>query len=342
MIYGEADEQYKRVWDYAETVIKYNVASSVIVQLGNTENPPIVFKRMYMCLDACKKGFITGCRPILGVNGCNLKGPYPGQLFTTVGKDANYNIYLVAWAIVEVENKDSWTWFLELLMKDIEPVDDKITFMLDRQKGLVEAFITVVPNAEIRFCCRHIWSNFKLTYTGEAFKQVFWKIARAYTKAEFEQHMEELKFISAGAHAYLSELPTKHWCRQDFSNKCKSAMMLNNCYESFNNALRKCRDKHVLSIMEWIRRYCMKRTYSKWEGGDKVKGNLMPAIEKQLKIIAKESRRCEVIQSNLLELEFEVKVNPTRDRFTVNLEKKECNCNKWNLTGIPCYTLMHV
>ncbi|XP_074293278.1 uncharacterized protein LOC141620257 [Silene latifolia] len=249
MIYGEVDKQYKRVWDYAEIVIKYNVGSSVIVQLGKIKNPPAVFKRMYMCLDAYKKEFIAGCRPMLGVDGCHLKGPYPGQLLT---------------ALVEVENKDSWTWFLELLMKDIELVADKITFMSDRQN------------------------------------------------AEFEQHMEELKSMSVGAHAYLSAIPTKHWCRHAFSNKCKSAMMLNNCCESFNNALRKCRDKPVLSVMKWIRRYCMKRTYSKWEGVDKVKDNLMPAIEKQLKIIAKESRRCELIQCGLLE--FEV-VNLTRDRL---------------------------
>ncbi|KAH9612810.1 hypothetical protein KSS87_010045, partial [Heliosperma pusillum] len=84
----------------------------------------------------------------------------------------------MAWAIVEVENRDSWTWFLDLLVKDIEPTLGNITFMSDRQKGLVEAFATVVPNAEIRHCCRHIWSNFKLNWVGEAYKQIFWKAAR--------------------------------------------------------------------------------------------------------------------------------------------------------------------
>ncbi|KAH9616943.1 hypothetical protein KSS87_017316, partial [Heliosperma pusillum] len=184
MIYGEADEQYKRVWDYAETVKKDNEGSSVFVQLGNIEKPPPVFKRMYMCLDACKKGFLARCRPIIGVDGYHLKGPYPGQLLTEVSKDDNCNIYALASAIVEVENRDSWTWFLDLLVKDIEATLGNITFMSDRQKELVEAFATVVPNAEIRYCCRHIWSNFKLNWAREAYKQIFWKAAMAYTKGQ--------------------------------------------------------------------------------------------------------------------------------------------------------------
>ncbi|XP_057550574.1 uncharacterized protein LOC130828626 [Amaranthus tricolor] len=39
--------------------------------------------------------------------------------------------------------------------------------MSDRQKGLVEALNSVIPKAEIRFCCRHIWVNFKINLHGE-------------------------------------------------------------------------------------------------------------------------------------------------------------------------------
>ncbi|KAH9607337.1 hypothetical protein KSS87_005902 [Heliosperma pusillum] len=55
-------------------------------------------------------------------------------------------------------------------------------------EGLVGAFATVVPNAKIRYCCRHLWSsNFKLNLAGEAYKQIFWKAARTYTKARPQQ-----------------------------------------------------------------------------------------------------------------------------------------------------------
>ena len=32
-----------------------------------------VFKRMFMHLDACKKGSKIGCRPIIGMDGCFFK-----------------------------------------------------------------------------------------------------------------------------------------------------------------------------------------------------------------------------------------------------------------------------
>ncbi|XP_074298337.1 uncharacterized protein LOC141629194 [Silene latifolia] len=332
MIYGKADEQYKFVWDYAETLLKHDQGSSVFVQLGNIQTPPPVFKRMYMCLRGCKEGFINGCRPILGVDGCHLKGVYPGILLTAVGKDGNCNIYPLAWAVVEVENTNSWTWFLELLMNDIEPVANSITFISDRQKGLVEAFNKVVPNAEIRYCCRHIWTNFKRTYPCEDFRQTFWRIAKAYTKPEFDQHMEVMKGMTVGAFNYLSSIPTKHWCRHAFGTICKSAMMLNNCAESFNNVIRKCRDKPIIELMEWLRRYNMRRMCSKREGASTLGDDIMPAIVKQLDVIYTEARKCEIARSDTFKFEVEYNL----ERFVVDLQKKSCDCRKWDVTGVPC------
>ncbi|CAB4279374.1 unnamed protein product [Prunus armeniaca] len=42
------------------------------------ELPPL-FQRLYVCLDACKKGFLTGCRPIIGVDECHLKDHFSSK-----------------------------------------------------------------------------------------------------------------------------------------------------------------------------------------------------------------------------------------------------------------------
>ena len=31
------------------------------------------FERLYICLEGCKKGFMAGCRPIIGLDACHLK-----------------------------------------------------------------------------------------------------------------------------------------------------------------------------------------------------------------------------------------------------------------------------
>jgi len=82
----------------------------------NEGNP--IFKRLYNCLKAAKDSFIS-CRPIIKVDGCFLKGKYEGELLTVVGRDGNDQMLPLAYAVVDVENKESWTWFLELLIEDL-------------------------------------------------------------------------------------------------------------------------------------------------------------------------------------------------------------------------------
>ncbi|KAH9619390.1 hypothetical protein KSS87_019066 [Heliosperma pusillum] len=191
LIYGNSDEKYTRVWDYAHTIKKYNPGSSAFVIVGRIEIPPPVFKRMYICLRACVEGFVNGCRPLIGVDGCHLKGMCSGMILVVVAMDGNNNIFPIAWAIVEVENRDSWQWFLEVLVTDIG-VDEgaDFTFMSDRQKGLLDALKMVVPKSEIRFCVRHIWANFKLQFPGQAYKDSFWKAAWATTEGDYKCALE--------------------------------------------------------------------------------------------------------------------------------------------------------
>jgi len=88
-----------------------------------------------MCLKACKDSMIS-CRPLIGLDGCFLKHKYGGELLTIVGRDANDQMVPIACVVVEVENKDTWTWFLELLIDDLRGPDicASYTFMSDQQK----------------------------------------------------------------------------------------------------------------------------------------------------------------------------------------------------------------
>ncbi|XP_074277285.1 uncharacterized protein LOC141600927 [Silene latifolia] len=241
VIHGNGNDQYARF---------------SFLDCDNIDRPPLIFKRFYTCLKACKEGFKIGCRPILGIDGCHLKGVYPGMCLVAVELDGNNNIYPVAWAVVEVENRDSWTWFLELLSHDIEKVDEEgLTVMSDRHKGLVEALDNVVPKANIRFCARHIWATFKLRWSGQLFKETFWAAARALTMAYLKREMKGIEFLSKDAHDYLIDIPLQHWSRHTFDVNCKSNLLLNNLCEVFNAVLKEARDKSILTPLEWMRRY---------------------------------------------------------------------------------------
>ena len=82
-----------------------------------------------------KKGWKKGCKPILGLNGCFLKGPYKSELLSGVGRDGNNQMFLIAWVVVEVESTDSWIWFNELLKIDLHLGDGyEYTIMSNQQK----------------------------------------------------------------------------------------------------------------------------------------------------------------------------------------------------------------
>ncbi|KAL4393980.1 hypothetical protein AHAS_Ahas02G0106200 [Arachis hypogaea] len=134
-VYGDATTQYGRLRDYGETLLKSNPGSTVkIGVIPQVEGDPI-FQRMYICLDGCKKGFKAGCRPLIGLDGAFLKTHFEGQIPSTVGQDANNHIYPIAWAIVDVKNKENWRWFLELLLEDLGDYEqDKWSFISDMQK----------------------------------------------------------------------------------------------------------------------------------------------------------------------------------------------------------------
>ena len=98
--------EYSRVFDYQLELMRSNPGSTVIVKL-DTDEPEPTFQRFYVCLDALKKGFKAGCRRVVGLDGCFFKGATNGELLCAIGRDANGQMYPIAWAVVEKETNDS-------------------------------------------------------------------------------------------------------------------------------------------------------------------------------------------------------------------------------------------
>ncbi|KAB1219380.1 hypothetical protein CJ030_MR3G001137 [Morella rubra] len=139
MLNGNHAKQYKHASDYAAAVLKWNPGSWV--KIGRSEG---IFKRMYLRFDVCKRGFLVGCRPVIFVDACFLKGPYGGQLFCAVAKDGNEDMFPIAFAVMESECRASWTWFLGMLLDDLGHLDNRQwVFMSDRQKVCVINLLVV-------------------------------------------------------------------------------------------------------------------------------------------------------------------------------------------------------
>jgi len=101
---------------------KNDMRRMMVICKGDLENLKAIicphFQRMYVCFKGCRDSFFK-CRPIIGLDGCFLKTPYGGMLLAAIGMDPNDQILPIAYDVVEGETKESWIWFLELLIADL-------------------------------------------------------------------------------------------------------------------------------------------------------------------------------------------------------------------------------
>ncbi|GKA34574.1 mutator type transposase [Tanacetum coccineum] len=334
---GDYSQQYTMLRDYClelrranpDTTIKIEVERDSVSDL-NTR----MFKRIYICLGPLKKGFKACGRDLLGLDGAFMKGPYPGQLLTAIGLDANNGIYPLAYAIVEKETTCSWTWFLECLGGDLGMTkESNFTFISDRQKGLAIAMANVFPCAEHRSCLRHIHENMKTKWNGQAYKELLWRCASATTVPYFDRAMEELKQFNKEAFEWLAKIPPHTWSRSHFSGRAKSDILLNNLCECFNGKILDARDAPIITALEYIREYLMRRMVNVIAVIKKTDGPLTPSATKLLKIAMDRANNYTVGWNG--GEEYEVK-GQNGNQCVVNVVNKVCSCRKWELTGIPC------
>ncbi|XP_019200077.1 PREDICTED: uncharacterized protein LOC109193680 [Ipomoea nil] len=291
---GEEEDNFKNIWRYYEEICKTNPRSRCIIKTSGLldGSGQERFLRIYVCWDSSKQGF-KNCRKLIGVDGCHLRSATGGMLLTAVTVDANDSIFPLAYAIVEGEKRESWTWFLMLLKDDLEispNVEDEYCFISDKQKGLIQAFVEVLPGVEHRFCMRHLHANMKVAgFQGKAIKDAVWACARATTVNKFNDALRTLRRLDEDAYQWLGDKSPKEWSRSHFSTRCKSDMLVNNICESWNSSILEARDKPIIDCLEWIRRMIMGKLFENRQKATEWKGLISPNIVKKLKVIEKDA-----------------------------------------------------
>ncbi|KAK8554840.1 hypothetical protein V6N13_118521 [Hibiscus sabdariffa] len=134
-----------------------------------------------LCVKKGKKLFFDGKGEVPRIE----LGDFKGDLLAAVGRDGNSQILLVAWVAVEVENRETWAWFLEHIQTDLETGDrDRFTIFSYLQKGLLEEIKMILPNVEHRFCAQHMYANWKKENSGHDMQQLFWECCKALTESK--------------------------------------------------------------------------------------------------------------------------------------------------------------
>ncbi|XP_019150966.1 PREDICTED: uncharacterized protein LOC109147763 [Ipomoea nil] len=333
----EAEDYFNKIWSYALEIKKTNPNYTCEVKLSDLkEKGKERFLRMYICWEVTREGF-KHCRKIIGLDGCHLKCKTGGVLLTAVGIDANESLFPIAYAVVEGENKDFWTWFLQFLKKDLKLgplVQSQYTLMLDKQKGLIQACESTLQGVRHRFCVRHLHNNMRVAgFTANAIKDALWKAARATTVNNFSTALLELRKLDENAYVWLGDKHPSEWSRSHFNTAANCDILVNNISESFNAMILTARESPVINCLEIIRKKIMLRLFESRTKVDEWTGVLCPSIVKKIDDI--EIAAGGMICYQCAPMLFEI-IGTHSGQYTVDLGRRSCSCRRWDLTGIPC------
>ncbi|KAH9698180.1 SWIM-type domain-containing protein [Citrus sinensis] len=216
-IHGDHARGYEDLFQYAAVILKYDPgAICKILCDAVTRAEKVLFQRFFMAFPAQRNVLHNGCRSYIGLDGCHLKSMYGGVLLAAVSMDANNGMVSLAIVVCEIENTETWTWFLEILHSYFDNGSDQITFCSDRQKGLLGAIGNTWATAFHRPCARHIYSNFSKDHPGVTLRNLFWRAVSSTNKFDHAAAMEKLKKEKLEACQWLErELGGFTWSRYE-------------------------------------------------------------------------------------------------------------------------------
>ncbi|KAH9681171.1 SWIM-type domain-containing protein [Citrus sinensis] len=296
-VFGDYSKGYQKLFEYAAAIHK--------------ADPGAICKH--------KEMLFNGCRPFIGVDRCHLKGKYGGVLLAAIGMDGNNGIVPLAICVCEIENTETWGWFMEHLHSYLED-GRQVTFVSDIQKGLINAISNTWPTAYHRACSRHVYANFSKSFAGAQLKQLFWKATKSCNKHDFEEAMAEIKAVKEAAFEWLErELTGYSWSMHTYDRNCMVDRTDNNASECFNSWILPYRDRPCLTMLEEIKWRLMKWFTKRRHEAATWKGQLTP----------------KVLNFKVMDAAY----SPRR-RFVVKLESRTYDCGYWEIAGLPCQHAM--
>ncbi|XP_027364555.1 uncharacterized protein LOC113871654 [Abrus precatorius] len=194
------------------------VKLDVVQAYRNDELVPNVqiFQRVFWTFGPSIRAFCH-CKPLVQVDETHLYRKYKGVLLVAVAQDGNQNILPIAFAVVEGEIADAWSFFLENLRKYVV-TKDGVGLISDRHKSIIAAIRRSNGQWEpLRafhmYCIRHIAANFLRRFKTPNLHKLIVRMDNkldfcySRTEHEFNIHYQRLRERGQDYEDWLSEIP---------------------------------------------------------------------------------------------------------------------------------------
>lgn len=155
-IHGNEAEAYSKLPSLRQQLLAASPQTNIVLEKDGS-----LFRRIFIYNEATKGAF-EHCRKLVAMDGTFLKSRYLGTLLLAVALDANNELLLLAYAVVDAENIDNWKWFLQnLACADDHFNTSGCVILSDREKGLIEAVGTIPSLTYRSYCCqKSVWASY--------------------------------------------------------------------------------------------------------------------------------------------------------------------------------------
>ena len=342
-IYGKWNESFELLYSFKAEVERTSPGNiveidhhSVEYTLKGVTRTKECFRRVFVCFEACRMGFLVGCRPYLAIDATFLTGRFKGQLVAACAVDAHNFVFPVAYGVLEIESEESWTWFLQNLRRAIAHPNG-LVIHTDACKGLEVAVDNVFPGVEHRECMRHLAANFAKKFKGKVYSDNLWPAALTCSVKKHNYHMRQL-YKNEKVKEYLETHHSKLWARSQFSELSKVDYVHNNLAESFNSTIRKLKGLYMVDLLDKIRIEYMEKFHFRANiAAAKFMGHIViPAVLNELKQktegLDMSMKLCSATKAEVAFMDKEKR----EWKYPVDLESRTCSCRQWQITGLPC------
>ncbi|KAG7594112.1 Zinc finger SWIM-type [Arabidopsis thaliana x Arabidopsis arenosa] len=298
---------------------------TTVDELGNQR-----FKYLFFALAASING-LKFMRKVIVIDGAHLRGNYGGCVITARAQDGNFQIFPVAFGIVDSENDRAWEWFLTML-RQILPNDPTVTFVSDRHSSIYSSLRKVFPNAAHAACVVHLQRNISSIFKAKTLSFLVSRAAQAYRITDFHLVFGEICRVSPECGAYLNSIGFGHWARSYFVGE-RYNVMTSNVAESLNAVLKEAQEFPIVYIVEFVRKTLMSWFAIRRETAKQEATMLTPKVREILQENFEKSGGFAVRKVNTGEYDV---VGGAKGGYHVQLALRSCTCREFNFLKIPC------
>ncbi|XP_048599899.1 uncharacterized protein LOC125580012 [Brassica napus] len=329
-IHGSEEDSYLKLPEYLHMLKLANPGTMADIETEVDEDGDEWFLYLFLAFGASIQGF-KKLRVVLVVDGTHLGGKYKGVMLTASGQDANFQIFPLAYAIVDSEDEESWTWFL-MKLERILGDSPRLAIISDRAACIATAVKRVYPSANHGYCIVHLARNVNSRYSSKNLAKMVTSTAMAFRLGDYRDLLSKVRSQRSECGVYLAKIGSAHWSRANFLGD-RYNIMTSNIAEQLNHALVEGRTSPIVELVifiQWMmtRWFSARRKKAENHRGivsvevDKVMTNNM-ATMKGSKVNSSTEWSCEII-------------GKYGRKEHVHLATKQCSCKYFDKIKIPC------